>query len=397
MPRENTCVICGVRSDRCMPFTPRRTVPRNGWLQALALKHEGPRPRGGNYVCRDHFGDEDFDQDGNLCPNAIPQSMGFSSHSVGESNSEDGELEDSYTKAFHLFAPSVKQEKVELDLGQSPSGHFSHVSQPGTSYTLGHTVVDASRIHQDPHAWQVKQESYDAALEHDQTMPPHASEYAYVRAVCSRPVSCSHNGRHAVSSAAGVVSGSVSGAVATCSATFTEPQSSAAQNSQVSNSSTDNDCPVCLQPFSHPIKLPCSHVFCYLCAKGFASQHGRCAFCRATIPPGYMELPVLVPEQHHYRPKSNVDSKFVWYYEGRNGWWQFEERHSDEIEEALHRGESEHELQIAGFIYVVDMQNMVQFRKDHLSRTRRIKRDLLTAPRKGIAGLREDLINGTML
>lgn len=67
----------------------------------------------------------------------------------------------------------------------------------------------------------------------------------------------------------------------------------------------------------------------------------RCAFCRATIPPGYMELPVLVPEQHHYRPKSNVDSKFVWYYEGRNGWWQFEERHSDEIEEALHRGEAE--------------------------------------------------------
>lgn len=96
-----------------------------------------------------------------------------------------------------------------------------------------------------------------------------------MRAVCSRPVSCSHNGRHAVSSAAGVVSGSVSGAVATCSATFTEPQSSAAQNSQVSNSSMDNDCPVCLQPFSHPIKLPCSHVFCYLCAKGFASQHGR--------------------------------------------------------------------------------------------------------------------------
>lgn len=92
----------------------------------------------------------------------------------------DGELEDSYTKAFHLFAPSVKQEKVELDLGQSSSGHFSHVSQPGTSYTLGHTVVDASRIHQDPHAWQVKQESYDAALEHDQTMPPHANEYAYV-------------------------------------------------------------------------------------------------------------------------------------------------------------------------------------------------------------------------
>ena len=27
------------------------------------------------------------------------------------------------------------------------------------------------------------------------------------------------------------------------------------------------DCPVCLQTCIHPVKLPCSHIFCYLCVK----------------------------------------------------------------------------------------------------------------------------------
>ena len=48
-------------------------------------------------------------------------------------------------------------------------------------------------------------------------------------------------------------------------------------------------------------------------------------------------------------------------------------------------------------MYVIDLMQMVQYRKDRPGRTRRIKRDLVTAPRKGVAGLREDLINGSLI
>ena len=27
------------------------------------------------------------------------------------------------------------------------------------------------------------------------------------------------------------------------------------------------ECAICLQPCMHPVQLPCSHVFCFLCAK----------------------------------------------------------------------------------------------------------------------------------
>lgn len=28
------------------------------------------------------------------------------------------------------------------------------------------------------------------------------------------------------------------------------------------------DCPVCLQTVTYPVRLPCQHVFCFLCIKG---------------------------------------------------------------------------------------------------------------------------------
>ena len=40
------------------------------------------------------------------------------------------------------------------------------------------------------------------------------------------------------------------------------------------------ECAVCLQPSIYPVQLPCSHVFCYLCVKGFTTQSKRCAMCR---------------------------------------------------------------------------------------------------------------------
>lgn len=40
-------------------------------------------------------------------------------------------------------------------------------------------------------------------------------------------------------------------------------------------SSSILDCPICLQPSVHPVELPCSHIFCFLCIKGVATQGGK--------------------------------------------------------------------------------------------------------------------------
>jgi len=54
------------------------------------------------------------------------------------------------------------------------------------------------------------------------------------------------------------------------------------------------ECPVCLQPCSYAVQLPCSHVFCFLCLKGVAGRNRRCALCRADIPPDFLRRPVLI-------------------------------------------------------------------------------------------------------
>lgn len=65
----------------------------------------------------------------------------------------------------------------------------------------------------------------------------------------------------------------------------------------------------------------------------------RCAYCRAEIPPGYMQLPTVVPRNPEDNP--GLDTKYHWYYAGRNGWWQFEDRHCEELEQALSKGDSQ--------------------------------------------------------
>ena len=86
-------------------------------------------------------------------------------------------------------------------------------------------------------------------------------------------------------------------------------------------------------------------------------------------------------------PAENAE-RYQWYYEGRNGWWQYEESSSAELEKAHKDGKRSYELLIAGFQYFVDFENMVQFRKTEPGRRRRIKRDVVDAEKKGVAGLR---------
>ncbi|PSN43904.1 E3 ubiquitin-protein ligase [Blattella germanica] len=148
------------------------------------------------------------------------------------------------------------------------------------------------------------------------------------------------------------------------------------------------ECAVCLQTCVHPAQLPCGHIFCFLCVKGVANQSKKCAMCRHEIPSDYFEKPVLLAQNLVEKDSTGFDDGYQWFYEGRNGWWQYDERTSRELETAYKKGERICELLVAGLLYVADFDAMLQIRRNDPSRRRRIKRDLATIPKKGVAGLR---------
>ncbi|MEQ2188993.1 hypothetical protein GOODEAATRI_020553 [Goodea atripinnis] len=145
----------------------------------------------------------------------------------------------------------------------------------------------------------------------------------------------------------------------------------------------------------HPVRLPCCHVFCFLCVKGASWHSKRCALCRQEIPEDFLERPVLLSLEELKaaaaglnRSGSESRGDYTWYYEGRNGWWQYDERTSRELEEAFMKGRKSTEMLIAGFLYVADLENMVQYRRNEHGRRRKMKRDVVNIPKKGVAGLR---------
>ena len=148
------------------------------------------------------------------------------------------------------------------------------------------------------------------------------------------------------------------------------------------------ECSVCLQPCIHPVQLECRHIFCFLCVKGAANRSKRCALCRSEIDPDFFSNPKLV----RYEDLENTvrfDNQFQWFYQGGNGWWQYDDRTSQEIEAKHKVGEKVFELLIAGFLYIIDLENMVQVRRNDRSRKRKIRRDVISLQGvKGVAGLK---------
>ncbi|KAM6185997.1 E3 ubiquitin-protein ligase RNF146 [Rhynchocyon petersi] len=165
--------------------------------------------------------------------------------------------------------------------------------------------------------------------------------------------------------------------------------------SNTTPSLTVPECAICLQTCVHPVSLPCKHVFCYLCVKGASWLGKRCALCRQEIPEDFLDKPTLLsPEE--LKAASRGNGEYAWYYEGRNGWWQYDERTSRELEDAFSKGKKSTEMLIAGFLYVADLENMVQYRRNEHGRRRKIKRDIIDIPKKGVAGLRLDCDSNTV-
>ncbi|XP_031841980.1 ring finger protein 146 isoform X2 [Nomia melanderi] len=160
------------------------------------------------------------------------------------------------------------------------------------------------------------------------------------------------------------------------------------ENDEKEGSTVIPECAVCLQPCIYPARLPCNHVYCYLCVKGVANQSKRCPMCRQEIPPDFLDRPQLVEIEEAHKELDHTEEEYQWFYEGRNGWWQYDQRTSHELETAYKQGKRNCELLIAGFLYIADFGSMLQLRRNDPSRRRKIKRDLYNVPKKGVAGLR---------
>lgn len=134
------------------------------------------------------------------------------------------------------------------------------------------------------------------------------------------------------------------------------------------------ECPICLQEYVNPVQLPCNHIFCYLCVKGAANTNNRCALCRQEISDEFFEKPFLLEKEDEIEI-ALYDNAYHWFYEGRNGWWLYDQRTSEDIEIAYKNGQKQLELLIAGHLYMIDFDSMVQFRRNDIYKRRRIKRD----------------------
>lgn len=113
--------------------------------------------------------------------------------------------------------------------------------------------------------------------------------------------------------------------------------------------------------------------------------------CRRELADSYFEAPDLL-EEISSDEVALYENSYQWFYEGRNGWWLYDKRASDDIEAAFKEGSPKCELLIAGYLYVIDFEKMMQYRRNEPLRQRHVKRDIPDSNQtKGIAGLRRTI------
>ncbi|ODM97902.1 hypothetical protein Ocin01_08778 [Orchesella cincta] len=147
------------------------------------------------------------------------------------------------------------------------------------------------------------------------------------------------------------------------------------------------DCAVCLLPYVLPVKLPCGHVFCFMCIKGsILNNNYNCPICRGGIPFSILSNPV-VEDLNQLTDSLKQDNRRKWYYEGRQGgWWQYDERTMNELETAFSNNFPTCRFVAAGHVYVVDFTHMMQYRLGSENIFRRIKNGDSDGV-KGVAGI----------
>ena len=113
-----------------------------------------------------------------------------------------------------------------------------------------------------------------------------------------------------------------------------------------------------------------------------------CSLCRKEIPADYLDRSgVLEAAQADIDSQAEVGQDWAWFYRGRRGWWMFEERNNEELEEAFRSGQQRMDMMICGHLYVIDFVRSEQYQKNMPTRKRQIKRDLKSSDHEGVAGL----------
>lgn len=161
-------------------------------------------------------------------------------------------------------------------------------------------------------------------------------------------------------------------------------------NLECDGSQNGDPCPVCFDKPLYPLKLPCDHIYCFLCAKGLCESNlsgggGLCGMCRRPF-----SREIFKQSKHHGSSSSKTignPQDICWFYEGKCGWWKFDERNGEDIEQSFNTGVEKFQLLLCGKLYVIDFKNMIQYRVDGSGRVRCIKRDSASSSSKGIAGL----------
>ena len=113
-----------------------------------------------------------------------------------------------------------------------------------------------------------------------------------------------------------------------------------------------------------------------------------CSLCRKEIPADYLDRSVVLEAaQADIDSKAEDSQDWAWFYRGRRGWWMFEERNNEELEEAFRSGQQRMDMMICGHLYVIDFVRSEQYQKNMPTRKRQIKRDLKSSDHEGVAGL----------
>jgi E3 ubiquitin-protein ligase RNF146 len=195
-------------------------------------------------------------------------------------------------------------------------------------------------------------------------------------------------------------------------------------------------CGICLE--SHlelPVKLECNHIFCFLCAKSWFEQNPQhsCPLCRKEIQQNIAKLDIVNTSTNTSTTSTSTQpSEWIWQYSGRRyGSWDYspntnkllEEKYQaylefkhtgrvnisgdndedEELEIDDYSGDSEDDsnydiskdlskckIDIGATSYIVDFEQMEQYRTNDPFRKRSVKRIQRNGTHnmsKGTAGL----------